>query len=82
MFHVELWSYTESWTEPFIWTPGVNGSNSVDYDQVQVLSYSKYSLLVLLVVRIEPSTSDNNKDEVNSLNILSNNNISLFISEI
>ena len=32
-------------------------SNSVNYDWVQVLSYSKYSLLVLPVVGIEPATS-------------------------
>ena len=35
----------------------VNSSNSVNHDQVQVLSCRKYSFLVLPVVRIEPATS-------------------------
>ena len=51
--------HTESPTEPFILTTGVDCSNSVNHDQVQMLSYSKYSLLVLSVA----------KDEINSLNI-------------
>ena len=80
----------------FIWTTGVDCSNSVDYDRVQVLSYGKYYLLFLPLVGIEPVTSRwfhsqvqqetpeegrrtyrrkcceyNNKDKVNSLNILS-----------
>ena len=49
--------HTESRTEPFIWTPGVDCSNSFNLDRVQVLSYSKYSLLDLQVVGIEPVTS-------------------------
>ena len=49
--------HTESQTEPFIWTPGVDCSNSITHDQVEVLSYCKYSLLVLPVVGIEPATS-------------------------
>ena len=36
---------TESRTEPFIWTTGVDFSNSVNRDRVQVLSYCKNSLL-------------------------------------
>ena len=48
---------TESQTEPFIWTTGQDYSNFVSHDQVQVLSYSKYSLLFLPVVGIEPATS-------------------------
>ena len=50
--------HTEFRTEPFIWTIGVDrGSNSVNHDQIQVLSYCKYSLLFLPVVGIEPATS-------------------------
>ena len=49
--------HTESQTESFIWTTRVDCSNSVNHDQVQVLSYSKYSLLFLPVVGIEPATS-------------------------
>ena len=52
VFHVEL----RIWTEPFIWTEGVDCSNSINHDQVQMLSYSKYSLLFLLIVGIEPAT--------------------------
>ena len=47
---------TESRTEPFIWIIWVDHSNSIYHDQVLVLSYSKYSLLVLPVAGIEPST--------------------------
>ena len=50
-------AHTESWNEPFIWTPGVDCSSSVKHDWVQVLSYSKCFLLFLPVVRIEPATS-------------------------
>ena len=44
---LNLGVHTESQIEPFIWTTGVNCSNSLNHDQVQVLSYSKYSLLLL-----------------------------------
>ena len=44
---------TKSTTEPFISNTGVECSNSVNHDRVQVLSYNKYSLLVLSVWRIE-----------------------------
>ena len=47
--------HTESQTEPFIWTTELDWSSSVNH--VQLLSYSKYSLLVLPVVGIEPATS-------------------------
>ena len=36
---------------------GVNCSNSINHDRVQVLSYGKNSLLFLPVVEIEPATS-------------------------
>ena len=49
--------HKESWTGPFIRSTEVDCSNSVNYNQVQVLSYSKYSLLFLPVVGIEPATS-------------------------
>ena len=49
--------HTESRVEPFISITIVNYSNSVNQDLVQVLNYSKYSLLVLPVVGIEPATS-------------------------
>ena len=48
--------HTESWTELFIWTTGIDYSNFVNHDQAQVLSSSKYSLLVLSVAGIEPAT--------------------------
>ena len=35
----------------------INCSNSINHNWVQVLSYSKYSLLFLPVVRIEPANS-------------------------
>ena len=41
--------------EPFIWFTEEDCSNSVKYDQVQVLSYSKYSLLFLPEAGIEQS---------------------------
>ena len=50
-------AYTEPHTEPFILSTRVDCSNSVNHDQVQVLSYRKYSLLFLPVVGIEPVTS-------------------------
>ena len=95
---VSCWTWEliiESWIELFIWTTGVECSNSVNHDWIQVLSYSKYSLLVLPVVGIEPATTWgfypetlsnqttyplhhvsllDNKDDVNSPNILSKNN--------
>ena len=37
--------YMELWTEHFSYTPGIDCSNSVNHDWVQVLSYWKYSLL-------------------------------------
>ena len=49
--------HTESWSERFIWTVGVDCSNSVNHDWAQVLSYNKYFLLFLPVVGIEPATS-------------------------
>ena len=49
--------HTESPTGPFIWTTGGDSSDSVNDDQVQVLSYSKYSLLFLSLAGIEPATS-------------------------
>ena len=49
--------HTESRTEPFIWITRVDCFSSVKHDQVQVLSYRKYSLLVLPFVGIEPVTS-------------------------
>ena len=57
VFHDESRVHTESRTESFIWPTWVDCSNSVNYDQVQVLSYSKYSSLFLPVVGIEPATS-------------------------
>ena len=47
----------DSRTEPFIWTTGVDSSNSVNYDQVKVLNYSMHSLLILPAAEIEPATS-------------------------
>ena len=49
--------HTESQTEPFIWVTGVDCSNSINHDQVQVLSYSLYSLIVIPIIGIEPATS-------------------------
>ena len=49
--------FTESRTEFFLWTTGVDSSKSVNHDQIQLLCYVNYSLLVLPVVRIEPATS-------------------------
>ena len=49
--------HKESRTEPFIRTTGVNCLNSVNNDRVLLLHYSKYSVLVLPVVRIEPAFS-------------------------
>ena len=47
--------YTESRIETFIRTIGIDCFNSVNHDQVQGLSYSKYSLSFLPVVGIEPA---------------------------
>ena len=49
--------HTEFQTEPFIWTTGVDCSNSFNHDCVQVLDYSKYSFLFLPLVGIEPAIS-------------------------
>ena len=46
-FMSNLSVHTESWTETFICTTGVDCLNSVKHDQVQVLRYSKYYLLFL-----------------------------------
>ena len=46
--------HTESQSELFIWTTGLDCFNSVNYDWVQVFSYRKYSLLFLPIVGIEP----------------------------
>ena len=43
-------AYTELRTEPFIYSTGVDCSNSVNHDRAQVLSYTKYSLLSYLWV--------------------------------
>ena len=56
IFVLNLGAHTESQTELFIWTTGIEFSNSVNHDQVQVVSYSKYSLLVLPIVGIKPAT--------------------------
>ena len=57
-FMFNLWVHTESWTECYIWTTGVDCFNSVNNDQVQVFSYSKYSVLLFRpVVGFEPATS-------------------------
>ena len=45
--------HTEFRTDPFIWTPMVDCS-TVNPDRVQMLTYCKYSLLVLSVDGIEP----------------------------
>ena len=51
-------AYIDSWTEPFIWITGVDCSYSVNHDWVQwLLTYSKYFLLILPVIGIEPATS-------------------------
>ena len=50
-------AYIELETEPFIESMGADRSNSINHDQVRVLSYSKYYLLFLPVVRIESATS-------------------------
>ena len=49
--------HTEFQTEPLFLTTGVDCSNSVNHDRVQVLSYGKRSFLVLPVVGIEPVSS-------------------------
>ena len=48
---------TQPRSEPFIYSTGVDCSNSIDHDRVRVLSYSKYSPLFLLVVGTEAITS-------------------------
>ena len=56
-FMSNLVVHTKSRTEPFIWSTGIDCSNSVNHDHVQGISYCKYSLFVLPVVGIEPATS-------------------------
>ena len=50
--------HPESRTEPFIWTPGVDCSHSVNHDRGQVLNYLKYSLLVLRLLRLNLQPPD------------------------
>ena len=50
-------AYRKTRIDPFIQSTGVDCSNSVNHDQVQMLSFSKYPLLVLSAVGIEPATS-------------------------
>ena len=50
-------AHTESRTEPFIWTPRIDRSYTVNHNQVKVLRYSVYFLLVLPGVGNEPSAS-------------------------
>ena len=38
--------YTEPQTKAFIYSTGIDYFNSVNHDQVQILNYNKYSLLV------------------------------------
>ena len=45
-FMSNLRVHTESVTEPFILTIGVDCSNSVNHDQGQMFSYSKYSFVI------------------------------------
>ena len=49
--------HIESQTELSVWTTGVDCYNSVNDDQVQVLSHSKHFLIFLPVVGIEPATT-------------------------
>ena len=44
-FMLNLGAQIETWTEPFIQSMEVDCYNSVNQDRVQVLNYSKYSLL-------------------------------------
>ena len=53
-FMSNSWVHTEYRAESFIWTTGVDCSNSVNHDRVQMLSYSKYFLLVLLGLNMQP----------------------------
>ena len=45
-FMSNSWVLIEPWTEPFIWSVEEGSSNSVNLHRVQVLNYSKYSLLL------------------------------------
>ena len=47
----------ESRTNLFIWITGVDCSNSVYYDRLQMLSYCNYFLFILALVGIEPVAS-------------------------
>ena len=62
--------YKESRPWPFIWTSRIDCSDSVTHERVQVLSYSKYFLLFLPVVGIEPATSEWFQSETLSSQIL------------
>ena len=57
LFHVDLGSphTISNWT--LYLNKGEDWSNSVNHDRIQVLSYSKYSLLVLPIVGIEYEAS-------------------------
>ena len=50
-------AYTKLRTKPFILSMGVDCSNSINLNRVQVLINSKNSLLFLTVFRIEPATN-------------------------
>ena len=58
-FMLNYRAHRESWTKPFIWTTGVDCSNSVNHDQVQVFSYSKYSLYSYLLLGLNLQFPDN-----------------------
>ena len=49
--------YTKTRAKRLLLPPGVDYSNFVNHNQVQVLSYTNYSFLPLPVVGIEPETS-------------------------
>ena len=54
----QIWEPTQNFEPNPLFNPcGVDHSNFVNYNQEQVLIYSKYSLLFLPIVRIEPATS-------------------------
>ena len=55
-FIVNLEALTELRTKPIIRSIEVGCSNSVNYDRVQVLSYSKYSLFLYLKSRLNLQT--------------------------
>ena len=57
LFHVKLGSLHRTLNLNLYLIHRVDWSNSLNLDRIQVLSYSKYSLLFLPVVEIEPATS-------------------------